>query len=141
MKFILLNGPAGSGKDTIAAALCEALENSRHEKFAYPIKHGIAAAFRMTQEQYQHYFESQAKNAETEFFLGRTPRSVLIDFSEIFMKPRLGHKVFAELFCRRIEHAQSDTIFVVSDCGFSDECEELVRQFGERNVVVYRLQR
>ena len=142
MKLILINGPAGSGKDTIGKALSETIKDQHSiliEKLAYPIKRAVAAAFDMTPEQYTYFFESPAKNEEQPFFFMKTPRQVLTDFSEIYIKPRLGHQTFAELLCRRLDKQSDIDVCIVTDCGFEDEYQHLAKQYGERNVVVLRL--
>jgi len=147
MKLILLNGPAGSGKDTIAKMIGDKY-NVIQEKLAFPIKRAIAAAFAMDKNQYEYFFETDAKNIEQDFFFGHTPREVLIGFSEIFMKPRVAHHAFAELFIRRTDNwlcantnNPHEITFVLSDCGFNVEADYLIQQLGAANVAIVHLVR
>ncbi len=147
MKILLINGPAGSGKDSIAKQLFPnpAKQGVLFEKLALPIKHAIAAMFQLSPDDYQLFFESPEKDKESPLFFNKTPRQVLIAFSEIFAKPQIDHNVFAELFCRRVDWAAKVNpklrLVVVTDCGFKDELDYIVSKYGSKNVGLARLQR
>ena len=119
---IFLNGPARAGKDTVGDALGFYLgkDTVNMEKFAKPIKDGVQAAFNLTDEQRHELFETDAKDAPAEVFLGKTPRSVLISFSEDWLKPLYGSQVFGEMMSNRLDECDKE-VTIITDCGFESE--------------------
>lgn len=137
MKFILLNGPPGCGKDTAAAQLIPYLKFS-HLKFAAPIKRMAAALLQCDQRWIE-------QNKDTFIMpLGYdvkiTLRQFLIDLSEKFFKPLYGPEVFAHLLWGEVKKSSSK-LFVISDCGFQGEVTRLVSNAGVKNCILYRLHR
>lgn len=127
-KVICLNGPKHSGKDTIGVALKAALVKSGYnciiEKFAQPIKSGVAGFLGLDEFMARHYFENPAvKDYPSSNFFGMTPRQVLISFSEEWVKPKFGKQAFGTLLRDRIEDLGG--FVVVTDCGFREELEPL----------------
>ena len=146
-KIILINGPAGSGKDTVASNLLTALPAGTAEivKFAAPLK---ATAITLycngdSRKFYEFDNDQEKKNKPSAQFLGKSCRQVQIDLSESYMKPMHGQTVFGELLRNYID-TQSDKgveTFLVSDSGFRPEAEVLVDYFGPQNVLLIRLHR
>lgn len=139
-KYIVLNGPAKSGKDTIGQALHALLVmngyKSIREKFAAPLKDGVAAFLGLTQAERLNYFEHPyIKDMKIKRFMGKTPRQMLISFSEDWVKPQFGKECFGELLRQRTASMQG--YVVVTDCGFDDELEP----FDKTDIAVIRLQR
>ena len=127
-KVICLNGPKHSGRDTIGVALKAALVKSGYnciiEKFAQPLKDGVACFLGLNERMAHHYFENPAvKDHPSSNFFGMTPCQVLISFSEEWAKPKFGKEVFGVLMRDRIEDL--DGFVVVTDCGFREELEPL----------------
>lgn len=144
MKIILINGPAGSGKDTMAEKLKDKLGYfTKLEKFAKPIKLAVAAIyFGGNYEAFAKYDTFEAKKVPAEVFLGKTPREVQIAVSEFFLKPYHEDKrVFGKLMATRLKMADINQHVLVSDSGFREEAEELVDQFGAENILLVRLHR
>jgi hypothetical protein len=140
-QLILLNGPPGSGKDTIADALVQIFSNAEVEKFAKPIKEHCKAIYGLTQEQWDEVDSSQdAKAAPHPYFFGQSCRQVQINFSELFLKPTHGKDIFGKLLFRRVEASTADYFFI-SDSGFKEEAEKVIEEFGNENVTLVRIHR
>lgn len=136
MKVLLLNGPPGSGKDTIGKMLWESLANSCVEKFAQPIVDFMHKNFDIR-------MESVEKDHPHPNLLGRTPRQVAIRYSEGFAKPLWGHDVFGkhavEQVVQRTRERQKVAIF--TDSGFLAEAVPVLAHVGKGNILQIRLAR
>lgn len=139
-KYIILNGPKKSGKDTIGQALHAKLTmrgiKSRKDKFAAPLKKAVGAFFELDEDMAKHYFEHpEAKDYPSHIFKGLTPRQALISFSEDWAKPKFGRDIFGHLLLMRNDG--DDGCVVITDCGFSEELDPL----DKTDVAVVRLHR
>lgn len=125
-RFIIFNGPPRVGKDTLGKMLFEHLVSSGEacwvDKFAKPIKDSVAAMFSLTDAQREYYFETPEKDQPQKVFFGRTPRDVLIEFSERYAKLSFGNGIFGKLCLRR---NPGDWIVIITDGGFQAEVNEL----------------
>ena len=146
-KVLLLNGPPRSGKDFGGGALVrEALENGNQAcvaKFAHVLKERTHAAYGVLhhgQPAPHDWFETQ-KDSPVGEFLGRTPREAYIAFSEQFMKPLHGSNIFGRLLLADLRQQGHPDLVVVTDSGFREEAEVLVRFYGAHNVTHVRLHR
>ncbi len=146
-KVVLFNGPPRSGKDTIARALTDRLENNYKVctvKFADAIKGPVAQMFNLTDEEYDFYFETDAKDKPQDRFFGFTPRAVLISFSEEWAKKLFGEKIFGQILGRRVSLernlVEADLVFV-TDCGFAPEIEGFFEYHGSMNTGLFRVVR
>jgi len=140
-KFIVLNGPKKSGKDTIGNALYSELVwrgiPAVRDKFAAPMKAAVAAFLGLDEKLALHYFENQdIKDTPSKYFLGVTPRSMLISFSEDWVKPNFDKETFGELMLHRHEDKDRGVV-VITDCGFNEELEP----FDKSEIAVIRLKR
>lgn len=145
MKIVLFNGAPRSGKDAVAKELFLTLHfgygfNVWRYKFASAIKNPIKAMFNLTEEEFEKYFESPEKDKPQERFFGKTPRAVLISFSEEWAKPLFGKRIFGQIAGQTISQKNNDVI-VISDCGFQEELDGLFEYIGPKNCIIYRLER
>ena len=137
-KIILLNGPPGSGKDSVGSALKNLYKYSGPvylEKFANPIRDAAMATFPWLNES---NFE-ESKNKEI-FNTNTTLRHWMIDFSERLMKPCFGCQIFGKLLFERIEN-RAEGLFIITDSGFELEAQVLIKRLGKDNITLIRLQR
>lgn len=152
-KLILLQGPPGCGKDTIAHLLRD-FGGYTHFKFAQPIIDAM-------QGQFTSYFEPSGRPKRTidEFkrhdfgkYLcgdGRTitGRDIMIAWSEQYMKPLFGQDVFGTLadnavFPRYMDR-EADPTFraVMSDSGFEPESRGLFTTIKHENAAIIQIYR
>ena len=140
-KIVLVNGPPGSGKDTIAEALAELYETAEVEKFAKPIKETVKFIYGISDKLWDEIDgDQEKKNVGSPLFLGHSCRQVQINISELYMKPTHGKFVFGKLAADRIDRSENQ-VFCISDSGFPEEAEVMVDRFGAENVVLIRLYR
>ena len=136
---ICLNGPPGSGKDTIAKIIAEEIDDYnnnirsssemirwRIDKFAAPIN-TIAASILGINEHSGEFRRLREKDKEqklTTFGVDITMRQLLINISEDLIKPSFGKTWFGEQAARRVNNSiscKSNEVFLVSDSGFQHE--------------------
>lgn len=141
-RILLLNGPPRSGKDTIGEMLCDFLGlDGLLEKFAAPIKHSIPHIYRLDRYEWANVMDStRFKDEPDERLLGKTPREVQIALSESYLKPLHGKDVFGQMLLNRLKVCVTDNI-IISDSGFKEEAEVLVKYYGAENVRLWRIYR
>ena len=143
MKILLLNGPPRCGKDTFAKVIKGFSPSLVHiEKFALPMKLCVPIAYGITQERWAELDSAELKDKPADELFGRTPREPQIGFSEDFLKKMHGKDIFGRLLLRRLEHvsAKFETV-AISDSGFREEAEMLVKHYGAENVYLWRIYR
>jgi len=139
--IFLLNGPAGSGKDTAAKYLADRFEGEV-SKFAAPIKDAATAIYCGGDRDWFDEFDldQERKNQPDPVFYGKSCRQVQIDISEDFLKKSHGPGIFGDILTTRIINGDSEFYFV-SDSGFRPEAECIINAFGADEVVLIRLHR
>lgn len=147
MKVVLFNGPPGSGKDTLAKELNVELglyeKKAICHKFAFAIKKPLKEMFNLSDEEYDFYFESPEKDKPQAKFDFKTPREVLISFSEKWAKPLFGQDIFGKIAGQYItdKYLKSKDFVIFSDCGFNEEVKGLTKYVGSANVMVFSILR
>jgi len=142
-KYLLINGPAGVGKDTLGQLIAEYLTNVGEtvllDKFAAPLKKSVGDFLDLTAAERKYYFETPEKNKPQDRFHGATPRQALINFSEAWAKPTFGQPVFAKKCVER--NAGLNAVVVVTDCGFTIEADVIYGQAESGDVMLVALER
>jgi hypothetical protein len=154
---VLLNGPPGCGKDTVASHLVQYLQFGRM-KFAAPIKRMAAALLDMDVAALERHkdaeFEILCKEIETilpsvigyedakqyEYGPRDTLRQLLIRISEEYLKPTYGNTFFGRIAVRELRRSAYPLI-VFTDSGFNDEAATVTRAIGRGNTILIRLHR
>ena len=156
-KVILVNGPARSGKDTLAEFLTNGRFTSDNSPYYFPhqtypfkfagVMHQLwkDIFLNITEEDdFNDWVDGSRKN-ETHPFLGCSYREAMIDFSENYIKPRYGINFFGRLTAEEIAQSQKffkeDIVAVVSDSGFKEEAVSIIEKFGAENVLLVKLYR
>lgn len=126
-KIIILNGPAGVGKDTIGNALA-ADYNCIPTSFKRPMFE-IAASIlgaRAFSKFITAYDDRDQKEMPHDFLGGKTCREFMIWISETVVKPLFGNQQFGKLMSEHIRLCDEGFCFVCTDGGFPDEVIRLV---------------
>ncbi|AZF88091.1 deoxynucleoside monophosphate kinase [Pectobacterium phage Arno160] len=148
MKVILLNGPIGSGKDTIGAALFRALVQRgcrvRMASFKAAIWEVLGRHFGLTTEQVKHlqcaHDNRVLKERPQALLYGRSTREALIYISEEVVKPNCG----VDYFGRQVaDYLQVDERYndpfdfaIITDSGFIEELQPVAHRYSS---YVFRL--
>jgi hypothetical protein len=142
MKFILLNGPPGCGKDTAASRLVPYL-NFVHLKFAAPIKRMVAGLLQCSMSELEATKDipnRMLRHEDLHTTRDDTPRQLLIALSEELLKPRYGNSYFGTALWAEAT-ASSGELFIISDCGFESEVGRLIRSAGASNCLLIQIYR
>ena len=141
-KIILLNGPPRSGKDIAATFIRKDLGADKCTNFPtkQPLWDIFQAMFAFTEMQLHNMVNTQQKDIQQDMLNGFTPREVLIELSEQFIKPRFGNGFFGEILARRISNSPC-MYATVSDTGFTEEVRELTRKFSRSDIFCIQLER
>jgi hypothetical protein len=138
MKLVLLNGPAGSGKDTAGRALAVQM-GAKVVRFASPLKlatHALYGLDGAPADAFEH-----VKEAHSGLFFGLSPRQAYIEVSERMIKPALGNDFFGRVLAQRLVGLRDSFIelAVATDSGFVGEALPVVEAIGAANVLLIRL--
>lgn len=143
---VILNGPPGCGKDTIANSWLEkTLGNDEfrpHVKaFKEPMYRVAAAALGLPLHEFMElYNDREWKEHNRPEWGGKSVRDLMIATSENYLKPMFGETCMGKLAVSSIQQripSQNDVI-VFSDGGFKAEVEELEKHFHVRVVQILR---
>lgn len=143
---VILNGPPGCGKDTIANAWLEKTvgndEFRPHVKaFKEPMYRVAAAALGLPLYEFMElYNDREWKEHNRPEWGGKSVRDLMIATSESYLKPMFGETCMGKLAVSSIQQripSQNDVI-VFSDGGFKAEVEELEKHFHVRVVQILR---
>lgn len=132
MRFILLNGPPGSGKDTAGKILMGryGYESVSIGKFSKRLKESVHS-----DHGYSHlphdYFED-CKDDPLPLFFGKSPRQAYIFKSEVMVKPHFGDQYYGRLYLRDALAAYrlGSRMIAVTDSGFASEVQPLIEVVG-----------
>jgi hypothetical protein len=141
-KIVLVNGPAGSGKDEFAKAIMAKFD-TRHEKFARPVKDAVHKMLNIPYscEDAERKFGKEWKDTPQGVCYGFKPRDLYIWYSEEVMKPKFGKDIFGRMMVTRLYDPTSTKVTVISDSGFVEEAETVLRHCDSRDILLIRLHR
>lgn len=134
-KIIILNGPAGVGKDTIGNALAKDYDCTlvSFKRPMFDIARSIMGDGAFS-EFMAAYNDRDQKEKPQRFLGGKTCREFMIWISESIVKPLFGSKHFGKLMSEYIQ-VYDDGTFVCTDGGFRDEVIQLIEDGHDVTVV------
>lgn len=139
-KIILFNGPPRSGKDTASQIALDLLgERGRFYRFASPLKNAIHSLFGLHGVDEEWF--TDVKNVAVPDLYDWTPRELYIWLSEDVVKPKFGKDFFGQAAVNYIRSLPDGVTVVVSDCGFQNEVDVLINDFGADSVIVVQMSR
>ncbi len=149
VKVVLLNGPPGSGKDTIANKMSMYVGNNYqffHYKFSTLLKTQVLCDYGFYPIDYWlDYFEDRKHKEEPRVeFDGKSFREMVIDKSENKIKPILGKDFYGRYLARKITidftiSAPFSPLVAISDSGFLEESLPMIKTFGAENMLLARI--
>jgi hypothetical protein len=135
---IVLNGPPGCGKDTIAAALAKRHDFVEHHEMKVSLYEATAKEFFLDPIDFEWRARDRQLKEVPAYWYNKSPRQLLISASETLMKPHYGKEYFGKKAAERVT-ASTAEVCVFSDGGFPEELRPLI-QAGHA-VMVIRLRR
>ena len=138
MRVIVLNGPPGSGKDTVADLLAQ--RGWRKREFKETLHARAQAHYGIDPARWAWLCGREHKDLAAEELGNLTPRQALIHVAENICKAQNGRHAIAIELCASLA-ADGLRDVVISDCGFPEEVDQLIRDFGAQSILLVRLSR
>lgn len=137
-KLIILNGPAGVGKDTLAEQISwlSGAKMINNKQPLFDMARAILGAADYGKFLAAYNDRSRKESPQT-FLNGVTPRYFFIWLSEDIIKPAFGREYFGNRFLQAVNEAKEELI--VADIAFVDEILPALRDGHQ--VTLYRIHR
>lgn len=140
-RVIILNGPPGSGKDTIADFIAAEF-NADHLRFKTKLYAITALINNLDFDMFMKIATDQVAKDSVELARGLTARQLLIETSENVIKPYYGKEYFGNDVGNSILKSDK-SLFAISDGGFPEELTSMigVGRLNRSDVVIVKLYR
>lgn len=133
-QVVFLNGPPRCGKDMLVQELTPYIKFT-HLKAAAPLKRAAAAFLGMSVSDLEAH-----KDTQSTLLGGDSPRQMLISMSEDWAKVQYGKDFFGRCVAHEIRNLVGK-LFIISDSGFIEEVNAIIKKMGERNCMLIRIHR
>ena len=134
--IIILNGPPGCGKDTIAAYLTGHRYPAVKASFKQPmfdIAFSMLGVYRY--DEFMDLYNDREQKEKPQVILGgKSPRQFMFWISEEVMKPAFGEQYFGRRMVEEIHEMYRELAVVISDGGFPEEIKPLVKEGHEVHI-------
>lgn len=145
--IMILNGPPGCGKDTIANAWANKREHTlfKHvHAFKEPMWRIAAETLGMGYFDFlDKYNDREWKEKPRDEWGGQSVRDLMIRISETYIKPFFGEEYFGKIAAANLRGLSSvgdiPVVHIFSDGGFKTEIEVLEKEFDVQVVNVFRM--
>jgi hypothetical protein len=134
--IVILNGPAGSGKDSAATYL--AGHGFVHLEFKKKLFELTKSIYCISDKDWDKLYTRQNKETPSELLNGLSPRQALIKVSEEGIKPNFGKEYFGIAAAKSVRPNQMN---VFSDGGFAEELKPLITMYGPENILILQIYR
>ena len=144
--LFVFNAPPQSGKDVA----CNVLKNQGWFKYEMktPLHKITANLYQIPGNLWYQRYESRncknipLKNLPWDRLNGISQRDALIYVAEKVIKPNFGKDYFAKIIAKEMQyHMHSGKDMCISDVGFKEEMQPLIKLHGEKNVTIIQLYR
>ncbi len=127
IKVVVLNGPPGSGKDTIGKALSEWMKvDCLHGQFKQPLLEILAATLRVSVDALMSIYDNrELKETPLAIFGGHSIREAMIAISEDYIKPIFGKDYLGKAQLALLRKHKPNLV-IYTDGGFLDELQPLL---------------
>lgn len=136
-KIVLLNGPAGCGKDTLADYLV-----SKHGAIKQQFKDALFEAtceyYGVSIEFFMAQYSRTLKEQPLDALRGKSPRDALIHVSEKVYKPKYGKDYFGVQAANKVVEGKLN---VFADSGFAEELQPIREKFGDESLKLIQIHR
>jgi hypothetical protein len=136
MKYIIFNGPPGSGKDEA----CHFLKTNygyKHLQFKDQLFIETAKYYNVSLDWFLDGYDNRTiKETPTNELNGLSRRDALIHVSEDIIKPKFGKDYFGIKTAEVIDGVSS---YCFSDGGFVEEVHPLINTVGQENICIVQL--
>lgn len=138
---IILNGPPGSGKDTIADFIAAEF-NAEHLRFKTKLYAITALINNINLDTFMRYASDKDTKDSVKLARGLTTRQLLIETSENVIKPYYGKDYFGNDVGDSILKSDK-SLFILSDGGFPEELTSMIKtgKLNRSDVVIVKLYR
>ncbi len=135
---VVLNAPPSAGKDVGASYLAKNFHNVSHKEFKKALFDlSIAVAQIDRTKFFELYDDRKLKETPTPLLFNRSPREHMIHTSETLIKPVYGKEYFGNVLAMSLD----DGVNVISDGGFIEELQPVIKEVGAENVIIVRIHR
>lgn len=135
-RLLILNGPPGCGKDTLAAWFA-AHYKWNHVEFKARLFAITRAVYNVSQTEWDSIYTRELKEKPTPLLNRKSPREALIYVSEHVIKPAYGDQFFGKELIKSLNNG----ISICSDGGFIDEVFPCSDVLGVDKIAVIAISR
>jgi hypothetical protein len=126
----LINGPSGSGKDTIGTIAYKIWGNQVClDYFARPIEAAIVGFFNLSTGEVEDLKANKTK--QYDLLRGKCWREIFLSFAEDWAKDFFDRNVFGHMLATKHLALRNNKVLIITDLGFSEEWEAILSAYPD----------